>query len=245
MRGHPLRILLPGLLVPAILAALVLSLVSWTGDPAGDDARRTPSAAETDAIPDSPWDVRDDQAEVFASESVRATEIAMLTPSPTPEPTATPAPSPQEIAAAELPYVVPPPNVSYGPEERWIAVNVTTQRAYAFIGGTAVHVALVTTGMPDFETPLGDFRIYYRVEKDIMDSETIGIPRDDPLGFYLEDIYYAQYFYPATALHSNYWRPISYFGNVASSHGCVGMLYSDAEFFWDFATYGTRVVIYE
>jgi lipoprotein-anchoring transpeptidase ErfK/SrfK len=47
------------------------------------------------------------------------------------------------------------------------------------------------------------------------------------------------------ALHANYWRPVSYFGNVASSHGCVGMLYDDAKFFWDFATYRTRVVVYK
>lgn len=243
MRGNLLRILLPGLVIPAALAVLVLSLVSWSEDSL-NDGRSAASGTDARATSKPPWDVREDQAEVFASESARATEIAWLTPSPTPEPTPTPEPSPQEIALAELPYAVPPPNVAFGPEERWIAVNVTTQRAYAFVGGKAVHVALVTTGMADFETPLGEFRINYRKEKDIMDSETIGIPRDDPNGYYLEDVYFAQYFAPGTALHSNYWRPVSYFGNVASSHGCVGMLYDDARFFWDFATYGTRVVVY-
>jgi lipoprotein-anchoring transpeptidase ErfK/SrfK len=244
MRGKLLRILLPGLFVPAALAVLVFSLVSWSDSPAADEGR-SQAAAGGEVTPEAAWDVREDQAEVFASESARATEIARLTPSPTPLPTPTPEPSPQEIALVELPYAVPPPNVAYGPEERWIGVNVTTQRAYAFVGGTAVHVALVTTGMPSFETPLGEFRINYRKEKDIMDSETMGVPHDDPEGYYLEDVYFAQYFAPATALHSNYWRPVSYFGRVASSHGCVGMLYDDAKFFWDFATYGTRVVVYQ
>jgi lipoprotein-anchoring transpeptidase ErfK/SrfK len=46
------------------------------------------------------------------------------------------------------------------------------------------------------------------------------------------------------ALHYNYWRSDSYFGNVPSSHGCVGMRYDDAKFFWDFATIGTRVVVH-
>jgi lipoprotein-anchoring transpeptidase ErfK/SrfK len=31
---------------------------------------------------------------------------------------------------------------------------------------------------------------------------------------------------------------------VPSSHGCVGMRYDDAKFFWDFATTGTRVVVH-
>ena len=105
-------------------------------------------------------------------------------------------------------------------------------------------MALVTTGMPDFETKTGEYRINYRKQNETMDSETIGIPRDDPLGYYLTDVYWTQYFYPTVALHSNYWQPISVFGHVASSHGCVGMLEDDAKWFWDFAGYGTRVVVY-
>lgn len=240
MWGRVLRFLFPALSVPAIIAALVVLLVSRPG-PADDG----PSPAQPQATAGPDLDVMEDQAEIFLYEVVAAREATRLAPTPTPEPTPTPVPSPFEIAQEELPYAVPPPNVPYGPEERWIGVNVTTQRAYAFIGGKAVHVALVTTGMSGYETPLGEFRINYRKEKDIMDSETMGVPHDDPEGYYLEDVYFAQYFAPGYALHSNYWRPISYFGNVASSHGCVGMLYDDAKFFWDFATYGTRVVVYQ
>lgn len=239
MRGRVLRVFLPGLPVSAVIAVLVFFLVSWS-----DSTDEEPSGQEPQATAQPDRDVTEAQAEIFLYEVVAAREATRLAPTPTPEPTPTPVPSPFEIAQAELPYAVPPPNVAYGPDERWIGVNVTTQRAYAFVGGKAVHVALVTTGMPGYETPLGEFRINYRKEKDIMDSETMGVPHDDPEGYYLEDVYFAQYFAPGYALHSNYWRPISYFGNVASSHGCVGMLYDDAKFFWDFATYGTRVVVY-
>jgi hypothetical protein len=150
----------------------------------------------------------------------------------------------QEALAAELAAARPPEGVSFGPDEHWIEVNLTTQRAIAFIGAQPVHLALVTTGAPGWETPTGDFRIYMRIENETMDSLSIGIPRDDPWGYYLEDVLFTQYFVGGVALHYNYWRGDSYFGNVPSSHGCVGMRYDDAKFFWDFATIGTRVVVH-
>jgi lipoprotein-anchoring transpeptidase ErfK/SrfK len=149
-----------------------------------------------------------------------------------------------EAEARDLAAAQPPEGVSFAPDERWIAINLTTQRATAFVGAEPVHVARVTTGVPGWETPAGDFRIYMRVENETMDSLTIGIPRDDPWGYYLENVYFTQYFVGGVALHYNYWRPDSYFGNVPSSHGCVGMRYDDAKFFWDFATIGTRVVVH-
>jgi lipoprotein-anchoring transpeptidase ErfK/SrfK len=150
----------------------------------------------------------------------------------------------EEALARELAAARPPEGVSFAPDEHWIAVNLTTQRAIAFVGAQPVHIAPVTTGAPGWETPVGDFRIFMRVENETMDSLTIGIPRDDPWGYYLENVYFTQYFVSGVALHYNYWRPDSYFGNVASSHGCVGMRYDDAKFFWDFATTGTRVVVH-
>jgi lipoprotein-anchoring transpeptidase ErfK/SrfK len=149
----------------------------------------------------------------------------------------------EEAYARELAAARPPEGVSFGPDERWITVNLTTQRTTAFVGAQPAHVALVTTGDTDWETPTGDFRIFMRIENETMDSVTIGIPRDDPWGYYLEDVYFTQYFVGGVALHYNYWRADSYFGNVPSSHGCVGMRYDDAKFFWDFATNGTRVVV--
>ncbi len=155
-----------------------------------------------------------------------------------------PPPSPEEIGAAELATTTVPPGIAFGPDERWIAVNLTTQRAVAFVGAQPVHVALVTTGMDGWETPVGDFRIYSRIENETMTSDFLGIARDAAEGYYLEDVYFTQYFISSVALHYNYWRPVSYFGNVRSSHGCVGMGYADAQFFWDFAGIGTRVVVH-
>ena len=163
---------------------------------------------------------------------------------PTPEPTPA-GPTLEELGALELATAAPPEGVAFEEDERWIAVNLTTQRATAFIGAQPVRVALVTTGMPDWETPTGDFRVYRRVENETMDSEGLGIPVDSPDGWYVDNVLYTQYIFSGITLHYNYWRPQSYFGNIPSSHGCVGLGYSDAKFFWDFADIDTRVVVYE
>jgi len=170
--------------------------------------------------------------------------LAERTAEPTPEPTPA-GPTLEELGALELATATPPAGVAFEEDERWIAVNLTTQRATAFIGAQPVRVALVTTGMPGWETPTGDFRVYRRVENETMDSEGLGIPIDSPEGWYVDNVLYTQYIYSGITLHYNYWRPQSYFGNIPSSHGCVGLGYGDARFFWDFANIGTRVVVYK
>ncbi|MGA2285176.1 MAG: L,D-transpeptidase [Dehalococcoidia bacterium] len=238
-RSLLLRIVVPGLLIPLSLALLAFSL-PWThgsNDP-GNGSVDAVEGIEATPSPQPTTNVLKEENDVVQWWVAVATATA---PTPTPEPTLVP---PSVVAAQELPYAVPPPGVTYGANEKWVAVDVTTQRAYAFIGGKAVYEALVTTGRPGFETKPGDYRINYRKQNETMDSETIGIPRDDPLGYYLKDVLWTQYFYPTVALHDNYWQPTSVFGHVASSHGCVGMLEDDAKWFWDFATIGTRVVVY-
>ena len=128
--------------------------------------------------------------------------------------------------------------------ERWAYVSLTRQRIYAMNGKTPVYVGLVTTGKPGFATPRGSFRIVRRVANETMDSQTIGIPRTSPRGYYLPNVLFTQYFtWEGDALHFNYWQPESVFGQTPTSHGCVGMRYTDARFFWTFLQLGDRIVI--
>jgi lipoprotein-anchoring transpeptidase ErfK/SrfK len=79
-----------------------------------------------------------------------------------------------------------------------------------------------------------------------MDSETIGIPRDAPGGYYVTDVLYTQYFTnEGHALHYNYWVDPAAFGSFPTSHGCIGLTLDDAKYFWDFASIGTPIVIHE
>jgi len=237
------RVFLLSLLVLELLALVSLgSLRLGRGLTAGDDA----SADSTPGI----------SVSVVAPKPVAALDVSDLNlqpllrllaekaaePTPEPEP---PTPTLEELGALELATATPPAGVAFEEDERWIAVNLTTQRATAFIGAQPVRVALVTTGMPGWETPTGDFRIYQRVENETMDSEGLGIPIDSPDGWFVDNVLYTQYIFSGITLHYNYWRPQSYFGNIPSSHGCVGLGYGDAKFFWDFADIGTRVVVYE
>src|SRR5207302_5662861 len=112
-------------------------------------------------------------------------------------------------------------------------------------GDQIVRVALVTTGMPGWETPTGQFEILYRVADETMKSDALGIPIDSPAGYDLEHVLWTQYFTDeGHALHDNYWRPLSVFGHEATSHGCVGMVEDDAAFLWNFVGNGSLVSIH-
>jgi lipoprotein-anchoring transpeptidase ErfK/SrfK len=107
-------------------------------------------------------------------------------------------------------------------------------------GNSVYHTALVTTGKDGWDTPVGEFRINYRVYDETMTSASIGAEEY----YVLDHVLYTQYFTgEGHALHLNYWRPDSVFGHERTSHGCVGMRLADAEFFWNFVGTGSRVVV--
>ncbi len=136
-----------------------------------------------------------------------------------------------------------PANIT--PDQRWVDVNLSQQVACAMSGGEIVRVVLVTTGMPGWETPAGQFRILYRVADETMTSAGIGIPIDSPDGYDLDHVLYTQYFTDeGHALHDNYWRPLSVFGHTPTSHGCVGMVEDDAFFMWNWVGAGDLVNIH-
>jgi len=60
----------------------------------------------------------------------------------------------------------------------------------AYEGDQVVYAALTIKGRAMSETPQGEYRILRRVEDETMDSETLGIPHDDPQGYYLEHVLY-------------------------------------------------------
>lgn len=174
-----------------------------------------------------------------ADPTLTPTPTATATPTSTPTPTATPTPTPSPtptptptLGAVNL----PPP----GPGEHWVLVDLSDQTTSAMVGDDVYYTALGTTGKDGWETPVGQFQINYRVYDETMTSASIGAEEY----YVLEHVLYTQYFTTeGHALHLNYWRPDSVFGHERTSHGCVGLRYSDAEFFWNFANIGTRVVV--
>jgi lipoprotein-anchoring transpeptidase ErfK/SrfK len=184
---------------------------------------------------------------VFAASTATPTSSATptATPTATDTPTVTPTATQTPLPTATPAPTVPAPNPPQlpGPDvrgERWIDVDIDQQTATAMVGDRPIYTAFVTTGKDGWETPRGTFSILSRVPDETMTSAAIGA--DDY--YVLDHVLYTQYFTTkGHALHLNYWREDYYFGRIRSSHGCVGMRLADAKFFWDFATFGTRVTI--
>ena len=164
------------------------------------------------------------------------TPTATPTPTPTSTPTSTPTPT---LTPTSTPGIInlPPP----GPGEHWVRVDLSDQTAQGMVGNDVYYTALVTTGKDGWESPVGEFRILYRVPDETMTSASIGAEEY----YVLDHVLFTQYFTnQGNALHLNYWRPESVFGHERTSHGCVGMRYADAEFFWNFVGVGSRVVVH-
>ena len=191
--------------------------------------------------PAASWNVLAAPTETRTATST-STFTATPTATPTLTPTATPTPLPTETPEPTVP--APNPPAVPGPAvrgERWIDVDLEQQTTTAMIGDAPIYTALATTGKDGWATPKGTFHILVRVPDETMTSVSIGA--EDY--YVLDHVLYTQYFTDrGHALHLNYWRPDDYFGRVRSSHGCVGLRLADAEFFWNFATYGTRVTIH-
>lgn len=125
------------------------------------------------------------------------------------------------------------------PHDKWIVVDTTTKRMYAYEQTTLVRTFLISAGAPRTPTVTGEYRIYSKAAKQDMRGANA-----DGSRYFQPNVQWVNYFYADYAIHGNYWRPVSYFGNVNSSHGCVGILNSDAKWLYDWAPVGTTVIVH-
>ena len=126
----------------------------------------------------------------------------------------------------------------------WVDVNTNTGYLVAYDGKTPVFAAIIITGKPGHETPVGEFKVNRRVADETMDAATLGIPKTSPDYYRLEHVKWTQYFTnQGDALHTNYWsQPWQYGGT--GSHGCVNLQEPDAKFLWDFLSLGSVVSVH-
>ncbi len=111
-----------------------------------------------------------------------------------------------------------------------IVVDLSEQRAYALENGRVVHDVLVSTGLPDTPTVLGQYHIYVKHPTQTMAGE----------GYYLPAVPYVMYFYHGYGLHGAYWH--NNFGHPMS-HGCVNLSLAEAKWFYNWAEVGTSVFV--
>ena len=129
----------------------------------------------------------------------------------------------------------PPSNVNAAPGERWIDVNLTTQSLTAYEGDQPVLTTYISSGIWPYLTVTGQFQIYIRYQSQDMNGYRLGYD------YYLEDVPYVMYFYKDFALHGTYWH--NNFGNPMS-HGCVNMITADAQWLFNWSSYGTVVNVH-
>lgn len=144
-------------------------------------------------------------------------------------------------------------------EERWVEVDLSEQKVRAWEGSNLYLESLVSTGLPWWPTPQGEFRIWTKVRATKMEGGT------GKYYYYLPNVPYVMFFendkvpgWRGFSLHGTYWH--NDFGRV-HSHGCVNLPTPIAEklYYWvspvlpegkssvmaSAANLGTRIVIHE
>jgi lipoprotein-anchoring transpeptidase ErfK/SrfK len=176
------------------------------------------------------------------------TEAPAATPTPTEAPTQEPTLEQPTAAATETPgaitleivqdtptsgYVAPKPDpeIVVGNGERWIDVDLTNQRVYAYEGDVVVNSFLVSTGTWLTPTVTGQYKVYVKYRSASMSGP----------GYYLPDVPYIMYFYKGYGLHGTYWH--NNFG-TPMSHGCVNLRTDEAGWLFNWASVGTVVNVH-
>lgn len=127
--------------------------------------------------------------------------------------------------------------IKAGNYDKWIQVDLTNKRLYAYEKGNLVNEFLVSAGAPATPTVVGEYKIKSKIR-----VQTMRGLNADGSKYVQPNVEYVNYFYQDYAIHGNYWRPDSVFGNVNTSHGCVGLRNNDAKWVYDWANIGTTVI---
>lgn len=144
-------------------------------------------------------------------------------------------------------------------EERWVEVDLSDQKLYAWEGDNLYLETFISTGLPWWPTPTGEFRVWIKLRATKMEGGT------GKYYYYLPNVPYVMYFendsipgWRGYGLHGTYWH--NDFG-TRRSHGCVNLPTEVAKqlYYWigpvlpegkytvwsSEGNQGTRVVIHE
>ena len=143
-------------------------------------------------------------------------------------------------------------NGIYGQENRAVDFSVGDAHVYkvdmdshqmrVFSNGTMVRSIPITTGEePEFTTRTGTKVIIEKFRSKRMNSETVGIGRDDPEYYNIGNVEYAmRVTYSGEFIHAAPWS-VSSQGNANVSHGCTGMSTANAAFLYNMTMRGDVV----
>jgi lipoprotein-anchoring transpeptidase ErfK/SrfK len=227
-----------------LVAVIVVACAAWLGWPMITAVfAQSPSTARPAGLLQKPTLTLTFTPTFTATATATATFTSTATFTATPTATATPLPS-STFTNTPLPTKtkVPPTKTAVQPvgnaplppvqsDQRWVDVDLTHQRAYAYQGTQVVRSFIVSTGISIYPTVTGQYHIYVKYRY----ADMRGV------GWFLPDVPYTMYFYKGYGLHGTYWH--HNFG-TPMSHGCVNMKTEDAAWLFDFASVGTLVNIH-
>lgn len=108
--------------------------------------------------------------------------------------------------------------------DKWIEVNLTEQKLYAWEGNQKVFEFLVSTGRDGYKTPTGEFTVWRKVKYQAYK----GGSKERGDYYYLPNVPYSLFFYNDSvakfkgyAVHGAYWH--NDFGIKRRSSGCVNV----------------------
>jgi lipoprotein-anchoring transpeptidase ErfK/SrfK len=145
------------------------------------------------------------------------------------------APSPAYAAEAS-PGVTSdaPANAAPVRTARWILIDLSQQRLYAYQGSKVVYSWRISSGVVKYPTVVGTFRVYAKLPKQRM----VGGRGADH--YDLPNVPNVMYFYAGYAIHGAYWH--NNFGRPMS-HGCINMPLAAANWLYKWTPMGTTVVV--
>jgi lipoprotein-anchoring transpeptidase ErfK/SrfK len=119
-------------------------------------------------------------------------------------------------------------------------VDVNTHTMTVVSNGKVVRTIPVSTGRDQYPTHSGVHLTSEKANPKIMDSSTVGIPRNGPGGYYESVPYSVRISNSGEFVHAASWSTGSQ-GNANVSHGCVNVSPTDGAWFYDFTQIGDVV----
>ena len=107
----------------------------------------------------------------------------------------------------------------------WVAVDLFEQTLIAYQDDQPVFATVISSGLSDWPTTEGLFKVWARLRNDTMSGAT-----GQPDAYYVQNVPWVMYFRGGISLHGAYWH--GDFG-YRRSHGCVNLSISDARWLYD------------
>ncbi|WP_414542123.1 L,D-transpeptidase [Nostoc sp. CCY0012] len=117
-------------------------------------------------------------------------------------------------------------------DQRWIQVNLSTQRLIAWEGGKPVYAVIISSGKKSTPTRVGTFKIQSKHKSTRMRGRNYDVP----------NVPHAMFYQGNYGIHGAYWH--KKFGTPVSQ-GCVNVAPNHAKWLFDWASLGTQVVIHK